>query len=98
MISTVILALTASLHFSLGIRIWDTKYIESKPGSESRTSNVGLSLSSPGVGLVPRLNVVGVPSEARSLYVVDNDISQADGDSPGRHKRGLLSSSSQAGD
>ena len=88
MISTVILALTASLHFSLGIRIWDTKYIESKPGSESRTSNVGLSLSSPGVGLVPRLNVVGVPSEARSLYVVDTDLSEAGTGGSGRHKRG----------
>ena len=28
------------------------------------------------MGLVPRLNVVGVPSEARLLYVVDNDLSE----------------------
>ena len=43
-----------------------------------------------GVGLVPRLNVVGVPSEARLLYVVDNDISEggAGTESHVRRKRG----------
>ena len=42
------------------------------------------------MGLVPRLNVVGNPSEARLLYVVDNDLSEVP---PGegshvRHRRG----------
>merc|ERR1711953_1375736 len=44
------------------------------------------------VGLVPRLNVVGVPSEARLLYVVDNDLSE-EGTRDGSHvrrRRGLL--------
>ena len=45
-----------------------------------------------GVGLVPRLNVVGVPSEARVLYVVDNDLTEAGAgdESPVRHRRGNL--------
>ena len=43
-----------------------------------------------GVGLVPRLNVVGVPSEARLLYVVENNISGvgAGDDRPVRRRRG----------
>ena len=42
-----------------------------------------------GVGLVPRLNVVGVPSEARLLYVVDNELSEGGGtDSHVRGRRG----------
>ena len=46
-----------------------------------------------GVGRqVPRLNVVGVPSEARVLYVVDNDLTEggAGNESPVRRKRGNL--------
>ena len=57
----VIVALTSS--FSLGLRILEGKYIPSEiEDGES--------------GLVPRLNVVGVPSEARLLYVVDNEVSE----------------------
>ena len=45
-----------------------------------------------GVGLVPRLNVVGVPSEARLLYVEDNNLSKEGpgDDRPVRRRRGLL--------
>ena len=71
----VIVALTSS--FSLGLRILDRKYIPSKiENGES--------------GLVPRFNVVGVPSEARLLYVVDNELSEGGGgaDSHVRDRRG----------
>ena len=86
----IILALTSNI--SLGIKIWDRKYVKSKIYYRRVRKCISYLMFNAikGVGLVPRLNVVGVPSEARLLYVVDNNLSGvgAGDDRPVRRRRG----------